>query len=60
MASIKNKINSSAPKKKTTIGSGTYTKNPHSGGETFYDNTRAGSPPTKAHRRKKPYRGQGR
>ena len=40
MASIKNKI-SSSPKKKTTIGSGIYTKKPHSGGETFYDGTRS-------------------
>jgi len=59
MASIKNKI-SSSPKKKTTIGAGIYTKKPHSGGETFYGDTRSGSTPSRARRRKKPYRGQGR
>ena len=48
----------STSNKKTTIGSGTYTKKPHSGGETFYGQ-RAGTTPSKAHRRKKPYRGQG-
>ncbi len=47
------------PKKKTTIGNGVYTKKPHAGGETFYGQ-RAGSTPSKARRRKKPYRGQGR
>ena len=60
MASIKNKISTSYPKKKTTIGSGTYSKKPHSGGETFYDGSRSGSTPSRARRRKKPYRGQGR
>jgi len=46
--------------KKTTQGSGTYSKTSHSGGETFHQGTRSGSTPSKAHRRKKPYRGQGR
>ena len=60
MASAKNKTNYSSPKKKTITGCGVYTKKSASGGETFYDGVRAGSPPTKAHRRKKPYKGQGR
>ncbi len=47
-------------KKKTVQGSGTYTKKSHSGGETHYENKRAGSTPSARHRRKKPYRGQGR
>jgi len=48
-----------SPKKKTKIGNGTYTRKPHSGGETFHSQ-RAGTTPSKARRRKKPYRGQGR
>ena len=47
-------------KKKTVQGSGPYTKKSHSGGETFYNNHCAGSKPGARHRRKKPYRGQGR
>ena len=47
-------------KKKTSQGSGTYSRAPHAGGETFYDDHRAGSTPSRARRRKKPYRGQGR
>ena len=46
--------------KKTSQGSGTYSRTPHSGGETFHSGQRAGSTPSKARRRKKPYRGQGR
>ncbi len=46
--------------KKTVQGNGKYSKVTSSGGETFYNNVRAGSPPNKRHRRKKPYRGQGR
>ncbi len=46
--------------KKTKQGNGIFTKTPHGGGETFYNNKRSGSPPSRAHRRKKPYRGQGR
>ena len=46
-------------KKKTRQGSGKFSKTPHSGGETFYNNRRAGSPPAKSYKGKKPYRGQG-
>ena len=46
--------------KKTSQGSGTYSRKPHSGGETFHNNRKAGSTPSKARRRRKPYRGQGR
>ena len=46
--------------KKTSQGNGTYSRTPHSGGETFHNGYRAGSVPSKARRRKKPYRGQGR
>ena len=49
-----------ASKKKTVQGSGLYTKSSHPGGETFHNNHRAGSTPGSRHRRKKPYRGQGR
>jgi len=47
-------------KKKTKQGNGRFSKSPHGGGETFYNDRRAGSPPAKARRRKKAYRGQGR
>lgn len=61
MAKVRGPVyNISDSKKKTSQGSGTYSRAPHSGGETFYDEVRAGSPPSKSHRRKKPYRGQGR
>ena len=62
MSSIYGKTRNILPdsKKKTVQGSGNYTKKPHPGGETFHGGYRAGSPPAKAHRRKKPYRGQGR
>ena len=46
--------------KKTSQGNGTYSRKPHSGGETFHNNHKSGSTPSKARRRKKPYRGQGR
>ena len=59
MAKVNSRSSSSSPKKKTTIGSGVYTKKPHSGGQTFHDNHRSGTTPSKARRRKKPYRGQG-
>lgn len=49
-----------SPKKKTTIGNGVYTKKPHPGGETFHGDHRQGSTPSKARRRRKAYRGQGR
>jgi hypothetical protein len=48
-------------KKKTTRqGDGRFTKRPKSGGEVFHGSRRTGSPPGKARRGKKPYRGQGR
>ena len=46
-------------KKKTRQGNGKFSKAPHSGGETFYNNCRSGSPPAESHKRKKPYRRQG-
>jgi hypothetical protein len=46
--------------KKTSQGNGTYSRTPHSGGETFHNGHRDGTPPSNARRRKKPYRGQGR
>ena len=60
MSKIRGSISSSKSKKKTVQGSGTYTRSTNSGGETFNNNVRSGSPPSKSHRRKKPYRGQGR
>ena len=59
MAKI-NKTGSTFTPKKTSQGNGVYTRSPHSGGETFYNNHRAGTTPSRARRRKKPYRGQGR
>jgi len=50
----------SSPKKKTTVGNGLYSKKPAAGGETFHEGKRAGTRPSKARRRRKPYRGQGR
>ena len=58
MASNKN-ILTDTSKKKTNQGNGTYTKKASAGGETFYNNVRSGTPPSRAHRRKKPYKGQG-
>jgi len=49
-----------AKKKKTVQGTGTYTKKSHSGGETFHKDKRSGSSPGARHRKKKPYKGQGR
>jgi hypothetical protein len=60
MAKTNKTIVTDTSNKKTSQGSGTYTKNTSQGGETYYENVRSGSPPSKAHRRKKPYRGQGR
>ncbi len=51
---------SSYTPKKTRQGNGLFSKTPHGGGETFHNNHRAGSRPSRARRRKKPYRGQGR
>ena len=47
-------------KKKTIQGGGKFTKTPSPGGERFLQGYREGSPPSKARRKKKPYRGQGR
>ena len=62
MSSIYGKASDRLPssKKKTVQGAGKFTKKPHGGGETFHGDTRAGSPPAKAHRHKKTSRGQGR
>ena len=61
MAKIKSRVGYSLfIPKKTKQGAGKYTKTPHGGGETFHSNARSGSPPSKAHRGKKNYRGQGR
>jgi hypothetical protein len=48
-----------SPKKKTRQGKGTYSKTAPAGGETFHENKRAGSTPSKFRRRRKAYRGQG-
>ena len=47
-------------RKKTAQGNGTYSKTSHAGGETFFDNRRSGSPASSRHKKRKPYRGQGR
>lgn len=61
MAKISNaNKNTGTSNKKTRQGNGTFSKKSSSGGETFTGNSRSGSPPSRAHRRKKPYRGQGR
>jgi hypothetical protein len=49
-----------SPKKKTKQGSGKFTKTPSQGGEKFIQGYKEGSPPSKARRKKKPYKGQGR
>ena len=59
MAKATNKRNH-YDKKKTAQGSGKFTKTPRSGGEKFAQGFREGTPPSKARRRNKPYRGQGR
>ena len=59
MAKINTKGSSYTPKK-TRQGNGLFSNTPHPGGETYHDGFRAGSTPSKARRRKKPYRGQGR
>jgi len=51
---------SGAKKKKTRQGNGKFSKKTHSGGETYTDRHRRGSTSNKFHRKKKPYRGQGR
>ena len=60
MAKIYGKAALPSNKKCTSQGSGLYTKKSHSGGETFHNDQRAGSPPSARHRRLKPSRGQGR
>jgi len=62
MSNIYGKAGNRLPvsKKRTVQGAGKFTKKPHGGGETFHDGQRSGSPPAKAHRRKKAHRGQGR
>jgi hypothetical protein len=58
MAKANNKRNH-YDKKKTSQGCGKFTKSPGSGGERFSQGFREGTPPSKARRRKKPSRGQG-
>lgn len=60
MAKVYGKAALPSNKKCTSQGSGLYTKKSHSGGETFHNNHRSGSPPSKRHRNRKPQRGQGR
>ena len=59
MARINKDIVSDTTYKTTRQGNGTYSKKTLPGGEIFFDGHRTGSPPSKAHRRKKPYKGQG-
>ena len=61
MAKVRGPVyNIAATPKKTTQGNGVYSKKPHAGGETFHDGHKSGTTPSRARRRKKPYRGQGR
>ena len=60
MASNKVKKTSVFNRKKTRQGNGKFSKTPKSGGESFSDGQRSGSPPSKFRSKKKPYRGQGR
>jgi hypothetical protein len=50
---------SNSKKKKTRQGNGKFSKKTRGGGESFLENSRRDSPPSKFHRKKKPYRGQG-
>jgi hypothetical protein len=59
MARANNDIITDTSNKRTRQGNGTYSKKTDSGGEAFHDGQRSGSPASKSHRRKKPYRGQG-
>ena len=43
-------------RKKTSQGHGTYSKTSHSGGETYFNNRRSGSPPSARHKKRKPYK----
>ena len=51
---------SGSKSKKTRQGRGPFSKKTNSGGEAHTNGQRRGSPPNKFHRKKKPYRGQGR
>jgi len=60
MAKVKGRsILTPSSSKKTSQGNGKFSKSPSAGGEAFTGTQRRGSPPSKARRRKKPYRGQG-
>ena len=59
MAKAKSDKGLSSPKKKTNQGLGKHTRKTRSGGETFHNGVRAGTPPSARHRRRKPYKGQG-
>ena len=60
MAKVNTDIKTNTSNKKTTQGNGTFSKTNCSGGETFIDGHRAGTPPSRSRRRQKTYRGQGR
>ena len=60
MARVNTSKKEKRSRKKTVQGNGLFTKGTNRGGESFNNNVRSGSPPSKRHRRKKPYRGQGR
>tara|TARA_R110000824_G_scaffold176557_1_gene355582 strand:+ start:3892 stop:4074 length:183 start_codon:yes stop_codon:yes gene_type:complete len=59
MAKNSNKKTPVFKRKKTNQGDGKFSKAAHTGGETYFQHIRAGSPPSKFRRKKKPYRGQG-
>jgi sortase (surface protein transpeptidase) len=59
MAKINNTIVTDTSNKTTRQGSGLYSKKTKSGGETFLDGHRSGTPASKSHRHRKPYKGQG-
>tara|TARA_R100000152_G_C6725595_1_gene150906 strand:+ start:730 stop:900 length:171 start_codon:yes stop_codon:yes gene_type:complete len=50
---------SGSKKKKTRQGKGKFSKKTRPGGESFLGSARRGSPPSKAHSKRKPSRGQG-
>ena len=56
---MKKKSELATSNKKTKQGNGKFTKRPAAGGERFIQGYREGSPPSKARRKKKPSRGQG-
>jgi hypothetical protein len=60
MAKVNMNTKANTSNKKTNQGNGMFSKTNCSGGETFIDGHRSGSPPSKSRRRKKVYRGQGR